>query len=352
MGRPLTDDDDRLHPVEPVPNWNESRYVDFWDAAARIGGWLRIGNRPNEGHAEMSVCVHLPDGSTACRFDRPAITANALAVDGQRWDVAEPWHTTHVSYEGPLHVLDDAWALVEGRRAFDGASSVDARIDLTCTTAGLAATFGADQDHVGLIFVPGQADGHYQHLARTHGTITIGGRTYAVDGRGGKDHSWGPRNWHAKVAFRWLIAAFDDANGFMLTRSVSPVTQRHGGFCLVDGKLLLVDAFTTRDHTSGPPDHRLERVEVTIRSGSLTWTATGTPQAWAPLRHRQRTASGAQVLRIVKSPTEWVDGRGRHGTGMAEYHDLLVDGRPALHAAGRDPRRVGGHDGAAVEAPR
>jgi hypothetical protein len=26
----------------------------FWDDAARIGGWFRIGNRPNERYAEMS----------------------------------------------------------------------------------------------------------------------------------------------------------------------------------------------------------------------------------------------------------------------------------------------------------
>jgi hypothetical protein len=329
VGRILTDDDDRLHAVQPVPNWNESRYVDVWDAAAGVGAWLRIGNRPNEGHAEMSVCVHLPDGSTACAFRRPTITGNELEVDGQRWEVVEPWRTTRVRYDGPLHLLADAWSLTSGRRAFEGAPVVDASLDLTCTTTGLDTTLGRDQDHVGLIFVPGQADGHYQHLARTTGTVRIGDRTWEIDGRGGKDHSWGPRNWHAKVAFRWLIASFDDDNGFMLTRSISPTVATRGGFWLRDGELHLVDTWKAVDQLSGPPQHRLERVEVEVTAGGRTLRATGTARAWVPLRHRQRDAEGVeQTLRIVKAPTEWVTDDGRAGSGMAEYHDLLVDGRP------------------------
>ncbi len=40
--------------------------------AVGVGGWFRIGNRPNEGHAEMSACVYLPDGRVA--FDvRPSV---------------------------------------------------------------------------------------------------------------------------------------------------------------------------------------------------------------------------------------------------------------------------------------
>jgi hypothetical protein len=42
-------------PVGTETSWNEGRYVDFWDAEARIGSGLRIGMRPNEGHAEISA---------------------------------------------------------------------------------------------------------------------------------------------------------------------------------------------------------------------------------------------------------------------------------------------------------
>jgi hypothetical protein len=55
----------------------------------------------------------------------------------------------------------------------------------------------------------------------------------------------------------------------------------------------------------------------------------GTPQAWLPLRHKQKNQNGEDaLLRIVKSPTNWTLEGGIEGSGMCEYHDLMVDGRP------------------------
>ena len=71
MGTKLVDADEGVHEVGTASNWNESRYVDFWDAGQRLGGWFRIGNRVNEGHAEMSACLYLPDGRIAFFFERP-----------------------------------------------------------------------------------------------------------------------------------------------------------------------------------------------------------------------------------------------------------------------------------------
>ena len=38
-------------------NFNESRYYNWFDAGIGMGGWVRMGNRPNEGYAEMTVCL-------------------------------------------------------------------------------------------------------------------------------------------------------------------------------------------------------------------------------------------------------------------------------------------------------
>jgi hypothetical protein len=192
---------------------------------------------------------------------------------------------------------------------------------------------GKDQDHVPLIFLPGQADFHYQHLAHVTGTVRVSDQTWSVDGRGGKDHSWGPRNWHAKIYLRWLIAGIDDANGFMLTRAVGPTTQTRSGFVLDNGVFHVVDDFTMRNTYAGGPNFELTRVELEVRSGDRRWTASGVPQAWLPLRHRQRSETGEPaVLRIVKSPAEWTLADGRRAAGHCEYHDRIEDGRPVgLH---------------------
>ncbi len=188
---------------------------------------------------------------------------------------------------------------------------------------------GHDQADIDRIFLPGQADFHYQHLARTTGDITVGTDHWQVNGVGGRDHSWGPRNWHAKTYLRWLICSVDDGNGFMLVRAVGPTKRTRSGHLLIDGKFHLVDDFTMNNTYAGPPNYELQRVEVTIEAGGLSWNATGEPRTWLPLRHRQQQADGGQAtLRIVKSAATWRLADGRSGAGHCEYHDIMRDGIP------------------------
>lgn len=328
MGYKLIDSDESTHNPGTQENWNESRYIDFWDPSQRIGGWFRIGNRPNAGYAEMSACINLPDGRTAFMFNRPKITANTLTSGDQSWEIIEPWKTTKVSYRGELMILDNAWALTEPKTAFQTAPRVQADIDLLVHAQGLGSIMGHDQDHIDLIFLPGQADFHTQNLTATTGTVKVGDQKWSIDGRGCADHSWGPRNWHAKIYLRWIIANVDDDNGFMLVRGVGPNKKTRSGFVWDDGKFHIVDDFDMRNEYAGAPNYELKKTSLVIRSGDRQWSAEGTPQGWLPLRHLQKNEKGeTALLRIIKSPTDWVV-EGRAGAGMCEWHDLMVDGKP------------------------
>ena len=333
MGTLLTEIDEALHTPGPEVNWNESRYIDVWDPVNRIGGWFRIGARPNAGYAEMSACVYLPDGRVAFAFQRAEIDTNCLSAGGQTWTITEPWRTNEVTFRGTMSVFDDPWALTDPKAAFAASPKAEAEVHLVCNTRGLAATMGQDQDQHHLIFLPGQADFHYQHMAHVVGTIRLGETIYEVDGRGGKDHSWGPRNWHAKIYLRWLTACLDDANGFMLTRAVGPTKQTRSGFVLVDGQFAVVDGFTMVNHYGAAPHHELKRVGVEVKAGEVSLSASGAPRNYLPARHRQTNPDGeVATLRIVKMPTDWEFTDGRHAAGHLEYHDLMVDGMPVgLH---------------------
>jgi hypothetical protein len=325
--------DEGIHEVGVALNWNESRYVDFWDPVQQLGGWFRIGNRPNEGHAEMSACVYLPDGRAAFQFGRPTITENGLSAAGQRWEVLAPFESNRISYAGEMFLLEDPWALTNPKQAFSESPRTEVELSLLAESTGVETVLGQELDQVHLIFLPGQADHHYQHLAHVTGTVRVGDQRYEVDGRGGKDHSWGPRNWHAKIYLRWLVAGVDDDNGFMLTRAVGPTTQTRSGFVLHEGQFHIVDSFSMRNRYAEGPHFELLGTEVELQAAALRWTATGTPRSWLPLRHRQTNPEGTQAtLRIVKSPMEWILGDGRTATGSCEYHDLMEAGRPVgLH---------------------
>ena len=281
----------------------------------------------------MSVCLNLPDGRAAFFFERPRISANTLVAGNQSWEIIDPWRTNRVRYSGEVLLLDEPWSLTDPKTAFKTAPRTHAEVDLTCRSAGLQAVMGSDQAHIDRIFLPGQADLHYQHLARSDGSVRVGAQVWNVrDAGGGKDHSWGARNWHAKIYLRWLIASIGDDNGFLLVRAVGPTKHTRSGYVLERGKFHLVDDFQMHNDYGSAPRFELRRVALHIRGGDREWHATGEPQAWLPLRHRQKDAQGEDVLlRIVKSPTNWtVDGRAAEG--MCEYHDRVVEGRPVgLH---------------------
>src|SRR5579859_6410477 len=100
--------DEYPHQPDASPNFNESVYTNAFDPSGKVGGWMRIGNRVNEGYAELSVVLYLPDGRVACQFGRPAITANdKFVADGLSVEVVEPLKRITMRYDGELMLLDD-----------------------------------------------------------------------------------------------------------------------------------------------------------------------------------------------------------------------------------------------------
>ncbi|TAL01701.1 MAG: hypothetical protein EPO03_13030, partial [Porticoccaceae bacterium] len=98
--------DEYNHPPEAVSNFNESAYYNIYDGKQKVGGWFRIGNRVNEGHAEVSICLYLPDGKVGFMYHRARITSNAEhSAGGARFEIIEPFKRQRVTYNGKVAVL-------------------------------------------------------------------------------------------------------------------------------------------------------------------------------------------------------------------------------------------------------
>ena len=63
----LEPSDEYMHELGPESNFNESMYINCFDPRQQVGGWFRMGNRANEGYAEMTVCLYLPPERLAGR---------------------------------------------------------------------------------------------------------------------------------------------------------------------------------------------------------------------------------------------------------------------------------------------
>src|SRR5258708_33825197 len=95
----LLEQDDLMHSNTGESNFNESAYYNFFDRNQRLGGFIRLGNRANEGYAEITVCLYLPDGTVGFMFQRPELKNNdANDADGATSEIGKPFDHNPVSY--------------------------------------------------------------------------------------------------------------------------------------------------------------------------------------------------------------------------------------------------------------
>jgi hypothetical protein len=332
MGVRLEPSDEYMHPLGPEPTFNESMYVNLFDAAAGVGGFFRMGNRANEGHAEMTVCLYLPDGRVGFMFKRPSITSNdALDAGGMRWTVETPFEELRVDYVGSMVLLADPTQMADPKTAFTTNPTVRCEAHLTFTGQGRASMFGGEPDtpHER----PGEefAKGHYEQLVAGRGTLQVGDEVWELDGFGLRDHSWGPRTWQAPWYYRWLTANVDAEFGFMasrVARADGPGTR--GGFVWEQGRIHLCDDLELSTEVTGPEAyHRVIRATLSSSRSNRRWSFSGEVMSLIPLRNRRTTPDGtAMITRISEGMTRWTMADGRVGYGLSEYLDQLVDGRP------------------------
>lgn len=320
--------DEYMHELGPEPNFNESMYFNVYDPAARLGGWFRLGNRANEGTAEMTVCLYLPDGRVAFMFKRPDISHNdAFDAGGIRFSVVRPFEELTVDYEGKVVLLDDPLQMVDPKSAFT-ANPYDA-CEVHLRYRGRSAMVGGEPDQPRER--PGEefARGHYEQLVEASGSIRVGDREWDVAGFGLRDHSWGPRYWQAPFYYRWLTANFGPDFGLMVSRIArrdGPGTR--GGFVWDGTRVHHCDDAEISTTWTGEDTYHAS-VTAVLRAGEQEWRMTGRVLNLIPLRNRRPDPDGnLLVTRISEGMTEWTLEDGRVGYGLSEYLDQIVDGEP------------------------
>ncbi|MFN8217124.1 MAG: hypothetical protein U0R71_11075 [Solirubrobacterales bacterium] len=319
--------DELMHPLEAAPNFNESMYFNIADPRSRIGGFFRLGNRPNEGHAEMTVALYLPGGRAAFMYRRPEISGNhALAAGGLSFEVARPFEDLVVRYQGEVLILDEPMDMLDPKAAFTNSPREVCEIEIRY--ADVAPAWGGelearDESDTAL------ADfwkGHYEAHSHGVGTIRIGEQSWEVDGWGLRDHSWGPRTWQSISWYRWLCGNFE-RDGLVLSLIGIPTGPvRVGGALLIAGEYHPAREIELDTDWDGDDLPSALRMKVTTECG--VHEISGAILNTIPLRHRLQTEDGLRVSRIGEGYTEW-SWNGRTGYGLSEYLDRIEDGRPA-----------------------
>jgi hypothetical protein len=183
MALRLDESDEYMHELGPESNFNESMYINVFDPAQQMGAFFRTGNRANEGYAEMTVCVYLPDGRVGFMFGRPRVTSNdSLDAGGLTWTMVRPFEQLRIDYAGKVVMLDDPTQMADPRAAFKNNPYAECEAHLTFSGQGRASMFGGEPDTPHEATGEEFAKGHYEQLVGGRGSIRVGDEEWAVDG--------------------------------------------------------------------------------------------------------------------------------------------------------------------------
>lgn len=316
-----------MHPLEAAPNFNESAYYNFINHSEPcLGGWVRLGNRANEGYAEMTVCLYEPDGGIAFLFQRAPITDNlAHNAGGARFEVVEAWKRHRVTYRGRVCVMRNPLDLTNPSVAFKTNPFEEAEVDIEWL--GLSPGWGGearvrdaggDWRSADVTSLTTQfARGHFEQIGAARGRMKIGARAYEIDGYGCRDHSWGPRYWQNTGPYQWLLMNFGGRCGLMALRQQQlDGSVKMAGFFWREGEQNRDITRIEIDTEYKQPEniHHTMLVRFWVVGEAAPRTVSGEVLTPAPCRNKR----DGWVTRITEGLTRW-NMDGVTGYGIAEY---------------------------------
>lgn len=310
----LKPEDDYTHELGPEENFNESVYFNFFDRAQNRGGFVRIGNRANEGYAEMTAIVWNPDGSAVFNYAKPPITSNdGWNAGGLQIEVLEPGERVRTRFEGAAVFLQDPRAMSDPSKAFKDNPKQELLIDLTHEAVGPMYGHVGDPDD-GNQF----ARAHSEQHMRVNGAITLDGTALEFAGWGLRDHSWGPRYWQATPSYRWLTANFSDELGLIVRTD----GKGNGGGLFHEGQKLVRIKETTlsTEYEPGTRYHKTVRAELQLEDGRQR-LLEGRVMGFIPLRNRRKGAH----THVGEGMTEYTLDGEHIGYGLSEFLDQPED---------------------------
>ena len=326
----LNTEDEYTHEPDPVPNYNESMYLNGFDLEREVGAWLRIGNRVNEGYAEMTVCIYLPGGRVAFLYGRPEIDNNdEMKAGGLEIKVVTPFEHLEISYDGKVCLLEEPEQMANPREAFKTNPFVECEVRLAVT--GVSPMYGGmpqyeDGSPIEVDAEKSFAKAHYEQHTAVKGTIRVGDEIIELDGLGLRDKSWGPRYWQAVSWYRWLPMIFGPDFAMMLSITDNGDKTRYGGMVLEDGEYHHIR--DCRIESDWDDNHYQTAMRCWARTDHKEYEVAGEVISMIPLRNRRTTPDGEQLhTRITEAMTRY-ECNGRKGMGMSEYLDQIVDGNP------------------------
>ena len=196
------------HPYVPGPHdpgdseyFQESLFLCWADHETGFGGFQRIGQEVNRGLSNQWTAAYGPDGTKFRRLD------SMLELDPE-------WRTEEAFRGGEVSICrfagDSSWEVRTPEYEAD-LELHDFHPIMPFYAAGKdSSTDWAEGAHSAEEFQPR----HWEASSRITGRVTLDGRSYEIDGRAIRDHSFGFRDWTIIRNHRAFVGNFGEAMSF------------------------------------------------------------------------------------------------------------------------------------------
>lgn len=195
-------EDEAAHPFDPdEESWNESWFWDFYEASGELAGHCRIGLLPVQKRAWLWFFLYR-DGEwlvveearlPLCDFQLPRLAYRGFGLEVS-WDASDSLRRGRFHFQGMGRVLS-------GPRVGQ-LQAVAADLEVRALAAPHTTGRGEVAGHSSDVFDACR----FEQPVAYRGELSIGGETLPFEGRGERDHSWGPRAYEME----WTVVV---ANG-------------------------------------------------------------------------------------------------------------------------------------------
>jgi phosphohistidine swiveling domain-containing protein len=311
--------DEGLHELEAHPLARESVYFNAQDEARGLHLVASLGLRRGQ-RGEALLALGLPDGRVLFALDLQAarVRPELFAVGGS----SVTWSPTRLSFEGRVAAHEASRFPPGPIPAFLAPRVVQLSLSLefSGTTPAFDLSQGLPSEALRALRPLGRH--HVEQSGRWTGAIVVDGRRFEFEGPGGRDHSWGLRDWNAADHWRLFTACLgDDLAVHALAVGVEG-RRVEGGFLWRAGR---AEPITSVRYAAAGPGGRPGSLELEVASA-----------AGPPLLLRGRVARTLTVpVQLARNPFRHLAGRpyrmmlhenftlyealGRSGRGMAEF---------------------------------
>jgi hypothetical protein len=288
-------DDEALHDPAEQALYNESVYFNFVTGGpdGPLGGILRVGLRPVDGYAELSLNLPLGDGSTVFLYERQPLALDEFRVGSGAWRcggmcaaVLVPTRTWSLRFVGdtPKRLSDPALFGRDPGAALRAATTCRVALDLQFDGRFPLHALSESGD----IVAGGTAAfarNHYEQFGTITGAIELDGAASTVAGGAFRDHSWGPRDWQSAPDSDFTTVLGADGSGIVAFSARLDGDDHAHGVRWSEQGLERVSGFTVLSDYAGEETIG-EALAVAFELPRRTLRYEATVRAFLPLRHR------------------------------------------------------------------